>query len=693
MWSPTLQWARRRMSQQQGSEAEATGPDVVNPFARTSPSLPDAPASPAVPAGSTRSEVEGFDSRDQQGRTRAYSAASELSSTGDSILSYQWPQTNAHGLDEGSSVISSPATGATRNIPETRLHPSATDHGFLCEVVGVGCLASDRVFWPVTWQQLVKLLLEPETAASLPVGHVVHDLCDAVRMRMQADPVAFRHQLGVDPVSSGQDLQQPQSVTAPARNAVISSIQDLHPYRNSQHAISDLSVASFPRYEPPPLHEDTRSLNSFRMYDEKLTGYGAHRQRYKTFETSEVQRAFALSVSTRDQGVSDGPAHLDDMTPRTNSFHRQIYSSGNMAQATCDPSTVYPTEHFGPSTDATGGRHVTAESNVMFDHSYDGRAQSYHPAPSERGQDDPSLDDLEMPPLPPIPNRDDFVNYGRHAVKRLNPSMEHYYWDEDHQHLYPAGPGGTFHGRGELLTFPAQSYYQVFKDKNAPPLVPSDPLPRANEWIRSQVCVRECVAFRMEGKRPATIRQHFATCKHRDSLGSDPLGRLCVLQIKASRQVKQEARARSRVGDSEEDSRRSNSRAGSVRSYASAFDEDDDDEFVSGGQRSRRKGRKSDSSRQRSTSGVSSTVPFEPALAETAYQEKTSTEGEMSVDFPVGPWSNSTISRPWPGQMHTSSDAGPLATIRAHQRQSQQRTSFQVLAENAEPASFLSMEE
>ncbi|KAM0786450.1 hypothetical protein ACM66B_001912 [Microbotryomycetes sp. NB124-2] len=728
MWSPTLHWARRRMSQQQQQivmpPPAAPDHDLINPFAAQPASSAAAAAAaarstvmtdaiPVDPYGTTRA-------RDRQYRSRAYSGTSEVSSNNDSILSNHWqPNTNAQAFDnEGGSVISSPATGGlnhTNSVPEARLHPSTTDQGFLCEVVGVGCSVTDRVFWPVTWHQLVQLLLEPETAAPLPAGHIVSELCQIVRARMQADPVGLHQQLGMDvaPQASatasstlqqhsqpdastgGSQLQHPQPVPA----------HSLHPYGNSQHAASELSVASFPRYEPPQLQEDTRSLNNFRMYDERPIGYAAHRERRKSAAASELQRAFTLSVTTRNQDGSPSAAHLDDMTPRTNTFQRQMYSNVVPPTATCDPSTVYPPEHFGQVRAEHGGHLVNAshlakesENNsqaAIADYYRQDAPQEYNQAAQVAAT---TLDDLDLPPLPSIPAPETFIDQGRRVVKRLNPSTEHYYWDNDHQHLYPAGPGGTIPDNGELLTFPAQSYFQIFKDKNAPPLIPSDPLPRANEWIRSQVCVQECLAFRMDGKRPATIRQHFATCRFRDNLPSDPLGRLCVLQIAAGRQVKRDAKARNRTqggaGASEDGgSRRTSSRAGSVRSFASAFDDDEDEEYVAGGERPRRRTRRSDSVRQRSMSLVSLPTLQARIRADTKWFLQTSNEGEMSIDPPSTTWPASTVTPAWSTQAHASPSFGPPATIRATHRQSQQRTSFQHLTEAEGGASFLSMEE
>ncbi|ORY65645.1 hypothetical protein BCR35DRAFT_308586 [Leucosporidium creatinivorum] len=117
-------------------------------------------------------------------------------------------------------------------------------------------------------------------------------------------------------------------------------------------------------------------------------------------------------------------------------------------------------------------------------------------------------------------------------LRALNRDLETYVWKEEQGQLYRVSPGaGPVHG--ELLVFPPGSYYKVYKDDLE--IIPSDAAPRSNDWIRGQSCVAECKGFRIENKRPATIRHHFASCKLRDSLTTDPIGRLCKLQIDAGK--------------------------------------------------------------------------------------------------------------------------------------------------------------
>ena len=83
-------------------------------------------------------------------------------------------------------------------------------------------------------------------------------------------------------------------------------------------------------------------------------------------------------------------------------------------------------------------------------------------------------------------------------------------------------------GHSDVVTFPPGTYNRVFKDGNE--IFPSDG--RAfNDWVRSQECVAAC-RFRLAGKRPATLRRHFATCRMRQDLPRDPVGELCRLVIR-----------------------------------------------------------------------------------------------------------------------------------------------------------------
>lgn len=99
--------------------------------------------------------------------------------------------------------------------------------------------------------------------------------------------------------------------------------------------------------------------------------------------------------------------------------------------------------------------------------------------------------------------------------------------------------------------------HKVYKDNKE--LLPTEPLPRSNDWIRSQSCVPECHAFRFQGKRPATIRHHLVSCRLRDYLATDPLARLCALQVAAGKQLKQEQRERDTVESVVYNSRRAES--------------------------------------------------------------------------------------------------------------------------------------
>ncbi|KAK4055899.1 hypothetical protein OIO90_003156 [Microbotryomycetes sp. JL221] len=654
---------------------------------------------------------------DHQFRTRTLSFASEMSSAHDSLLENHGEFNNRddddlshrHGDnsfdtnpgDDVASVLSSPALVSVDAdyLNKARLCPSTSDQGFICEIFDPS--TQQGTLWPVRWTQMLRLLLEPETTAGLPAGHIVRDLSQIVSARIQADEL-LRNELGVFdglqdysllPTSTHPEQTFPEPPTVPPTN-------EPRPYGNPEATISDLSVASYPRYKPSNhQQDDTRSLTNFRLREDATIGYSAHRQRRgaTVSSISDMQKGFSVGVDSNGSVGLAGSSTLDDMTPTTNTFHRAM---------------VYMPQN--PQPQRTFESPMTIQDQVVTSHAHEQQEQnSVEPREALTARDRARLISNEGTSFV---NGDDStissavaaaamvvslagVNHGRRPMKRLNPTTEHYYWDSDHQHLYPAGPGGTFVGRGELLTFPPQSYFQVFKDQNAPPLVPSDPLPRANEWLRAQVCVQDCQQFKMSGKRPAVLRQHFAACKYRDMLEVDPLGRLCVLQIAASRQVKREAHDVSAAADKAEARQRTASRAGSVRSHASAFDDDEDEEFVAGGSRPpRARARTSVSMRGRSTSVAS----------------QTSIDGEMMIDGFSTSWPASTSA--WAPDEPLPSSLGPPAMIRhgassslatsqfVEPRASSSGSRREVQANHdarssasqparVEPASFLSMEE
>lgn len=50
--------------------------------------------------------------------------------------------------------------------------------------------------------------------------------------------------------------------------------------------------------------------------------------------------------------------------------------------------------------------------------------------------------------------------------------------------------------------------YQVFRDELQ--IIPSDPAPRSNDWVRAQVCVPECTSFRISNKVSKLLRFRIA---------------------------------------------------------------------------------------------------------------------------------------------------------------------------------------
>lgn len=103
-------------------------------------------------------------------RSRASSLASEASSANDSLLSgiggdFGGSDRRGHqsGNADVSSILSSPVLSDTFGFGarSAKLHPSTSAEGFLCEVVGLS--ESQSSFWPVNWDELLRLLAQRES--------------------------------------------------------------------------------------------------------------------------------------------------------------------------------------------------------------------------------------------------------------------------------------------------------------------------------------------------------------------------------------------------------------------------------------------------------------------------------------------------------------------------------------------------
>ncbi|KAH8913989.1 hypothetical protein BT69DRAFT_1290866 [Atractiella rhizophila] len=123
---------------------------------------------------------------------------------------------------------------------------------------------------------------------------------------------------------------------------------------------------------------------------------------------------------------------------------------------------------------------------------------------------------------------------------QYNPSDEVYFWSSKHHLVYSRKRVLELKGKGydishfdTPLVFQPGSYIQYITEDG----VIYTPEDISNEFIRSQRCLEEC-RFSTANKKPAVIREHFATCRFRNHFflsAPDPLGDLCALQLGCQR--------------------------------------------------------------------------------------------------------------------------------------------------------------
>ncbi|KAH8920355.1 hypothetical protein BT69DRAFT_1352476 [Atractiella rhizophila] len=131
----------------------------------------------------------------------------------------------------------------------------------------------------------------------------------------------------------------------------------------------------------------------------------------------------------------------------------------------------------------------------------------------------------------PVLNHDD-----KEPHYRYNPHEEVYLWSSTHHVLYPIDRVKQLQQQGHdvshfdtPLVFPPNSYTQLI-DESGFIYTPED---IGNTFIRSQRCVESC-RFSTANKKLAVLREHFASCRHRNLFfltAADPLGDLCALQL------------------------------------------------------------------------------------------------------------------------------------------------------------------
>lgn len=318
--------------------------------------------------------------------------------------------------------------------------------------------------------------------------------------RDQLDSVASQLDLDLNRANTG-DLAVPPLGDGGHQSDVEVDLHRQSFYLNEQNAVSDLSVASFPRYSGLSYQDaDTLSLSETRIVEPADGALSLSKRRGR--HSGRLPDASTASLF--------GHIHrLDDLlTPRTNSFQGGLVAG---THHTCDPQSVcgYEKPTDGLATDGNHSSSSRAQSRASY---YEAQRQAvmypealddFPPVISTLVGSEPSrsaVSSAQDVPGRPLVSRLGSSSEGRRTLKAPNPTAEHYYWDAQHQHLYPLASGQSIPPDSEPITFSAGSYHQVFKDIDGLPLVSSDPLPRANEWIRAQVCVPQCTSFRVENK-------------------------------------------------------------------------------------------------------------------------------------------------------------------------------------------------
>ncbi|BGP41527.1 hypothetical protein JCM10450v2_005575 [Rhodotorula kratochvilovae] len=462
-----------------------------------------------------------FDPKRLSPRSRAHSVASSIDSSGASSFS-RWveesPSTSAH-------------TRPSLDFPTASLKPGHGVDGFLVDVPGAGQ-------WAVTWTELIDLLMSPQTHATLTPNSLVAELATYVSSRFEQQPVRYQYTTQSRPstaVSSlGANLHDlsfaaevsasghPFAPYAPEAGgsgtasfgyvAVNGLVHQAHPYPQEPPSIAPLQTVGQPFLSPintelpvPPPHFMT-------THPTPTSSSGTIPQR------PSLQHGGRRPSSLR----SGSPGRPSSIRSDSASSHRM-----HLRQA----SSPYPrpaylhTAHLSTSSlvDFSGGAGPSA--HVEYDEREPGTAlppeMAGHRGAAGAGGGGSGSKASK-----------------RGGLRPLNRETETYLWNPRKGQLSRVPQGvdpdelASYQvGGGEVIIFPAGSYRKVIVDDLE--ILPSDSRQRVNDWLRGQACVEGC-AFRFEGKRPSVIRAHVVACKSRAvTLRTDPLKRLCQLQLDA----------------------------------------------------------------------------------------------------------------------------------------------------------------
>ncbi|GAA6063361.1 hypothetical protein JCM10212_004407 [Sporobolomyces blumeae] len=373
----------------------------------------------------------------------------------------------------------------------------------------------------VSWDQLVQFLVDPRTSASL---HPDHPISRASAL-LGSLPISA-HQYGHSLVAKMSDNlggftfdstheAKASNMTSFINDDMLESPQTAHPFRSSFGPLPGPTFA-LPTEPLPPL--PLRSIDP-REFAQEYTGVAV-----PPLAPFELPPDAIATLPTPPARFTSRPPSLNrsesDYSPQVG--RRELVR--NAAAPYPRRGSFYQQPHLSTSSLQDYAGSQVASSSASFR------------SLNERQPSQPTVQ---------AHDRGDAKSKKR-GLRALNRESERYAWNRNKGQLFRV-PAKTSDGDlveevesdtdgekrivpMEIIVFPPGSYYKVVEDELE--ILPSDNNARVNTWLRSQTCVTAC-HFRFEGKRPSVIRQHVASCKARarQVVGSDPLKRLCELQL------------------------------------------------------------------------------------------------------------------------------------------------------------------